>query len=200
MARMTGVFGGTFDPPHLGHLLLAIEGLERLELEKVLWVLTPFPPHKPDFQISPIEIRMEMLGVVLRDEPEFQLSKADIDRDPPHYALGTMEWLEEKYPEGEFVYLMGSDSLRDLPTWYRPAEFVSKCKRLGVLQRPGIEVDLDKLEGKIPGLRSKMSYFHGPSIDITGRDIRQRVKLGRRYDHLLAPGVAEVIRTRGLYR
>lgn len=197
---MTGVFGGTFDPPHLGHLLLAIEGLERLELKHVLWVLTPLPPHKPDFRVTPVDIRMEMLEVIVKRESNFQISRADIDRDPPHYALGSMEWLAKHNPGEEFVYLMGSDSLRDLPTWHRPAEFLSKCKLLGVLQRPGVELDFEQLEVEIPGLSSKVSYFRGPSLDITGRDIRDRVSRGRRYAHLLPPGVAEVIQEHGLYR
>jgi nicotinate-nucleotide adenylyltransferase len=140
-----------------------------------------------------------MLEVTLGHDPEFELSRADIDRPPPHYAIGTMEWLEVKHPNDEFVYLMGSDSLRDLHSWYRSSEFLVKCKALGVLYRRGAEVDLEELENELPGISSKVHYFTGPSIDITARDIRERVNTGARYEYLVPHGVAEVIRRHGLY-
>ena len=103
MARLVGVFGGTFDPPHIGHLILASEGLLRLKLDVVQWVLTPIPPHKPKSPVTPLENRIEMLEVIIDRDPEFELSRADIDRSPPHYALGTMGWLRDKFPQDEFT-------------------------------------------------------------------------------------------------
>lgn len=199
MAGLVGVFGGTFDPPHLGHLILASEGLTRLNLEKVFWVLTPVPPHKPDFQLTPLEYRIEMLLVTVGHNPKFELSRADIDRPPPHYALGTMEWLENEHPNTQFAYLMGSDSLRDLPTWHQSGDFLTKCTRIGVLHRPGAEINLDQLENELPGLSKKVKYFSGPSVDITAREIRARVKNGSPYDFLLPHGVAEIIQRNRLY-
>ena len=200
MARLIGIFGGTFDPPHLGHLLLASEGLMRLELRKVLWVLTPFPPHKPDTPLSPLDLRIEMTKVAIRQNKDFDLSMADIDRPPPHYSLGTMKWLKSKYPNDGFAYLMGSDSLRDLYTWHQAGEFVNLCLQIGVLHRPGADVDLDELEGKLPGISSKVKYFTGPSIDLTAREIRARVKNGSPYEFLLPQGVAEIIQQNNLYQ
>lgn len=199
MAGVVGVFGGTFDPPHLGHLILASEGLMRLRLDRVLWVLTPVPPHKPDLPVTPLEYRIKMLEVIMRRNPDFELSRADIDRPSPHYALGTMEWLELKHPDDEFVYLMGSDSLRDLHSWHRSSDFIGKCKSLGVLHRQGAEVNLEDLENELPGISSKVDYFTGPAIDITSRNIRERVNSGARYEHLVPHGVAEVIRSHGIY-
>lgn len=200
MARLIGVFGGTFDPPHIGHLVLAAEGLSKLALDKVLWVLTPLPPHKPNYTITPIEYRIEMLDVTLMSDPKFVLSRADIDRAPPHFTLGTMQWLEQKYPDDNFVYLMGSDSLIDLPSWHMPLEILGHCQAIGVLRRQDAEVDLDALESALPGLRSKIRYFNGPSVDISAGEIRERVKMGAPYRYLVPHGVAEVIHTLDLYK
>jgi nicotinate-nucleotide adenylyltransferase len=199
MAGLIGVFGGTFDPPHLGHLTLAYEGLTNLDLEKVLWVLTPVPPHKPDLTLTPLEIRIEMTSVAASQEAKFELSRADIDRPPPHYALGTMEWLSKKYAQAAFVYLMGSDSLRDLYTWHQASKFVDLCAQIGVLERPGAELDLIQLEEKLPGTSRKVKIFSGPSIDITAREIRARVKAGSPFDFLLPRGIAEIIQQNHLY-
>lgn len=200
MARLIGVFGGTFDPPHIGHLVLASEGLSKLGLEKVLWVLTPIPPHKQNSTITALEYRIEMLDVALMNDPKFVLSRADIDRAPPHYTLGTMQWLEQKYPDDKFVYLMGSDSLIDLPSWHKASEILSHCQAIGVLRRQDAELDLDALESALPGLRSKIRYFDGPSVDISAGEIRKRVKMGAPYRYLVPHGVAEVIQKLDLYK
>jgi nicotinate-nucleotide adenylyltransferase len=199
VAGLVGVFGGTFDPPHIGHLLLASEGVTRLGLEKVLWVLTPVPPHKPDLTLTPLEFRIEMTQVAVSQDQRFELSSADIDRPPPHYALGTMEWLINTNPKAEFAYLMGSDSLRDLHTWHRADEFVNLCTQIGVLPRPGAEVYLDRLEEQLPGISGKVIFFAGPTIDITARDIRARVRNGSPYEFLLPHGVVEIIQQKRLY-
>ena len=200
MARLIGVFGGTFDPPHIGHLILAAEGLSNLALDKVLWVLTPTPPHKPNSTITALEYRIEMLDVTLMSDPKFVLSRADIDRAPPHYTLGTMQWLEQKYPDDKFVYLMGSDSLIDFPSWHKPSEILSHCHAIGVLRRQDADIDLDALESALPGLRAKIRYFNGPSVDISAGEIRVRVKTGAPYRYLVPHGVAEVIRRLDLYK
>jgi len=200
VARLIGVFGGTFDPPHIGHLVLASEGLSKLSLDEVLWVLTPTPPHKQNSTITALKYRIEMLEVALMSDPKFSLSRADIDRTPPHFTLGTMQWLEQKYPDDKFVYLMGSDSLIDLPTWKKSSEILSHCQTIGVLRRQDAEIDLDALESALPGLRAKTRYFKGPSVDISAREIRERVKIGAPYRYLVPHGVADVIRRLDLYK
>jgi nicotinate-nucleotide adenylyltransferase len=140
-----------------------------------------------------------MVELVVSRDPDFELSRADIDRPPPHYALGTMKWLAERYPHDGFVYLMGSDSLRDLPSWHKASEFLKRCNSLGVFHRHGAEVDLDELEKDLPGIRSKVRYFSGPTLDITGREIRKRVRTGERYGHLLPYGLKEIIADKDLY-
>ena len=104
-----GVFGGTFDPPHIGHLILAAEALDQLQLDKVLWLLTPFPPHKISQSITPLLQRLQMLQAALVDEPRFELSRLDIDRPPLHYAVDTLALLRQNVPSAQLVYLMGED-------------------------------------------------------------------------------------------
>lgn len=199
MAGLVGVIGGTFDPPHIGHLILADEGKGEFDLDQVLWVLTPIPPHKPDCPITPFEYRLEMVLKAIEGNLAFQLSRADIDREPPHYAVGTMAWLREKYPYRRYVYLMGGDSLRDLPSWHQPSQFVELCDWIGALKRESSEINLDALEVKVPGILKKVRFFHGPQIDISGSEIRRRVRSSEPYRYLLPHGVADIIQRRHLY-
>ncbi len=190
----TGVFGGTFDPPHVGHLILAEEALAQLGLGRVLWVLTPDPPHKQGRRITPLADRYAMLLAAVADNPSFEVSRIDIDRPPPHYALDTVRLLAKEYPKDEIVYLMGSDSLRDLPTWYRPEKFVEACHAIGVMRRVDVRLDLDSLEQTIPGLKAKVHWIDVPLIEIASSSIRERVTRGEPYRYYLPPAVFEYIR------
>jgi nicotinate-nucleotide adenylyltransferase len=195
-----GVFGGTFDPPHLAHLILADEACSQLGLECVLWVLTPDPPHKQGQLVTPLEDRLLMVEAALADNPLFILSRIEIDRPAPHYALDTVRLLKAQKPGSELIYLIGSDSLRDLPTWHRPRDFVEACHSLGVMQRPDVQIDLAALETKIPGLLIKLRLIHAPLIEISASQIRQRISQEAPYRYYLPPGVYKIIQERGLYR
>jgi nicotinate-nucleotide adenylyltransferase len=195
-----GIYGGTFDPPHVGHLVLAAEALEQLELDRVLWVLTPDPPHKQGQYISPASLRLEMLQAAIQDNPAFELSRVDLDRPSPHYALDTMRLLRSQYPNDAIIYLMGGDSLEDLPNWHSPVEFVAECDSLGVMLRPGTMIDIPELDKKIPGVGEKVCFVGTPLLEISASDIRKRVQQGRHYRYYLPEGVYEVIEARQLYR
>lgn len=197
---MIGVFGGTFDPPHLGHLILADEGRWLLGLERVLWVVTAMSPLKDSLPGATVEQRVAMVEAAIASEPAFELSRADIDRPQPHYALGTIEWLSERMPGARFAYLMGADSLRDLPEWYEPQRFVAACAALGVMQRPGIEVDLDALSRPIPDIKEKVRFFNAPVVGFSAQEIRRRVTAGEPYRHLVPQSVAAIIGEQGIYR
>lgn len=200
MAGMIGIFGGTFDPPHLGHLILADEARVSLGLERVFWVVTGDPPHKPTHPISPASLRLELVRQAIEGFSEFELSRADIDRPGPHYTVGTLEWLRQQGHNEKFVYLMGSDSLNDLPNWHRPADFLAKCHQLGVLVRPGAEPALDRLGQSLPSLPEKTRFFKAPLIEISGTDIRRRVREDEAYRFMVLPRVAEVIESQQLYQ
>ena len=191
-----GVFGGTFDPPHLAHLILAEEARFQLQLERILWVLTPVSPMKPDVHISPWEQRFELLKAALVDNPKFEISQVDIDRTAPHYAFETLRILGEHYPADDIVFLMGGDSLRDLPQWEKPEELLSNCKEIGVMRRPGVEINMPELERMIPCLGLKVKWVEAPLLEISGSLIRKRLRLGEPVRYFLPDGVYQIIKSK----
>ena len=198
--RTIGIFGGTFDPPHLGHLILAAEARAQLGLERLLWVLTPDPPHKQDQSIAPLDHRLEMVKLAIANDPQFEISSVEMTRPGPHYALDTVHILAGQNPEVNLAYLMGGDSLNDLPHWHRPADFVSACHLIGVMRRPGDTVELAALEKSLPGLRSKVRFVEAPLLNIAAREIRKRIAEGRPFRYFLPERVFEYINEHGLYR
>jgi nicotinate-nucleotide adenylyltransferase len=194
-----GIFGGTFDPPHLGHLILASEAHARLALDRLLWVLTPDPPHKQGQSFAPLEHRLSMVKLAITDNPQFELSDVELIRPGPHYAVDTVNLLAGQNPGARLVYLMGGDSLCDLPTWHRPADFVAACQLIGVMRRPGTVVDLSALEKILPGLTAKIRFVDAPLFDIAAHDIRARIADGRPFRYFLPPAVYEYIIEHGLY-
>ncbi|WP_299024518.1 nicotinate-nucleotide adenylyltransferase [uncultured Thermanaerothrix sp.] len=198
--RRIGVFGGTFDPPHVGHLILASEAADQLGLGRVLWVLTPDPPHKRGQPITPLAIRLELVEAAIRSNPLFELSRVEIERPGPHYAVDTLRILHDLYPGDTLIYLIGGDSLRDLPTWHQPLKFLETCDGLGVMRRPGDAVDLSRLEAVLPGLERKVMFVDAPLLEISSSQIRQRVAEGRTYRYYLLPQVYELVEHYRLYR
>ncbi len=133
-------------------------------------------------------------------DPAFELSRVDIDRPPPHYAVDTVRILRGQYPAADFIYLMGGDSLHDLPSWHLPREFAGACDALGVMRRPGFQVDLTALEAAIPGVTQKVCFVDTPLLDISSSDIRRRISQGEPYRYFLTRDVWEMIKSRGLYK
>jgi nicotinate-nucleotide adenylyltransferase len=196
-----GIFGGTFDPPHLGHLILAEEARHQLKLDKVIFVLTPDPPHKLDRTITQMPDRLAMLEIAIADNPAFGLSRVEIDRPGPHYAVDTVRLLRKEYPDDILIFLMGGDSLRDLPiNWHKPDEFVAACDFLGVMRRPQDKIDLIVLEENIPGVSAKIEFMNAPLLEIASRQIRRRVAEGRPYCYYLPKAVCQIIQENKLYQ
>jgi nicotinate-nucleotide adenylyltransferase len=200
LKKLVGIYGGTFDPPHKGHLLLAKAALDQLGLNQVLWVLTRRSPHKKIDAITPVEIRLQLLEEALSEYPEFSISRIEIDRTPPYYAVDTLRLLQTAEPEASLVYLMGEDALRDLPTWHRPLELIATCQAIGVLSRSGYEVDLDQLEGQLPGVKDKIRWIKIPKVNISASMIRNRVRRNKAYEKYVLPAVADLIEKYHLYR
>ena len=195
-----GIFGGTFDPPHLGHLILASEAQDQLDLTRLLWTLTPEPPHKQDQSITAIEYRLAMVNLAIEDNPSFELSHVELDRPGPHYTLDTIRIVAEQNPNAEIVPIIGGDSLSDLPTWHRPKELLYACHWVGVMRRPGESANLEALERKLPGISSKIHYVDAPLLEIASRQIRSRIAEGRPFRYYLPPTVYEYIKENHLYR
>ncbi len=200
MKQRLGIFGGTFDPPHLGHLILASEAYTALKLTRVLWVLTSVPPHKLDQSITDVKDRRAMVQLALDDEPAFELSTVDMDRPGPHYTLDTVRLLSSQHPDADMVLLIGGDSLHDLPTWHRPADLVSSLTEIGVMRRPADDIDLDALETEIPGLRRKVRYIDAPLLEIASHEIRERVAAGLPFRYYVPPAVYRYIVDHRLYK
>jgi len=197
--RTVGYFGGTFDPPHLGHEMLAREAFFQLSLDAVMWLITPDPPHKTKREITPIQSRLEMLKIVTDRYDEFMISEVDLQRSPPYYAADTAAIIKNNHPEVGLVYIIGEDSLHDLPGWYQPERFLSTIDQLAVAPRPGFNEDLVALDEKIPGLKAKTVFLTEIMIEISSSLIRERIKRGLAYDHFLSQGVAEYIERHYLY-
>jgi nicotinate-nucleotide adenylyltransferase len=195
-----GLFGGTFDPPHLGHLILASEAYSQLELDRLLWILTPEPPHKLDQSITSISHRLAMVKLAIEGNPTFELSRVELDRPGPHYTLDTVELIAEQYPDSDVTPIIGGDSLRDLPKWNRPRELLQACHWVGVMRRPGEQENLEVLEKDLPGISSKVHYVDAPLLEIASREIRSRVLGGKPFQYYLHPEVYEYIRENRLYQ
>jgi nicotinate-nucleotide adenylyltransferase len=200
MVETLGIFGGTFDPPHLGHLILAVEALSQLKLTRVLWVLTPQPPHKLSRQITALHHRIGMLKGAIGSMPGFELSTVDMDRSGPYYSVGTINLLQARYPTARLELLIGGDLLRGLPTWIRSDELVNAVYAIGVMRRPGDDIDLVTLEKDLPGLSSKLKFFESPQLEISSSSIRQRIARAGHYQFYLPMSVYDYIQQNHLYR
>lgn len=198
--KRVGFYGGTFDPPHLGHEILAQEACYQLGLDSLQWLVTPDPPHKQEAVITPIQQRLEMLDLIVGPIPYFEISRLDLDRQAPHYAADSVELARQMFPDCEIVYLLGEDSLRDLPDWHEPARFLAALDQLAVAPRPGIKADLTELEGRLPGISHKTVFLQGVVLEISSSLIRDRIRKGAPYRHFLDRIVAEYLDLNTLYQ
>jgi nicotinate-nucleotide adenylyltransferase len=195
-----GVFGGTFDPPHTGHSILAAEACADLKLDCLFWVLTPLPPHKLDQPVTPLEHRLAMLELAISGDENFQLSRIDIDRPGPHYMVDTLRLLADEHPSADLVLVIGGDSLRDFPTWHRPADLAAACHEIGVMRRPGDSLDLPALEATVPGAPARLRFVDAPLLEISSSDIRRRIREAEPFRYFLSQPVYEYILKKELYR
>lgn len=190
-----GVFGGTFDPPHLGHLLLAETARERLELDRVLFVPARVPPHKRSGSVSPPATRLALLRAALRGTG-FRISRVELERPGPSYTVDTLERLSRRHPRARFYLLVGADSLADLATWRAP-DRILELAVLAVASRPGASPPPARVLA-----RHARSVLHlgNPPIEIASSDLRRRVAGGRSIRFLVPAAVERAIERLGLYR
>lgn len=200
LPERVGLFGGTFDPPHLGHLILASEAQSQLELTRLLWTVTPDPPHKQDQLITLLEHRIAMVKLAIQDNPSFELSEIELQRPGPHYTVDTIRLLAKQNPDAEIVPIIGSDSLHDLPTWHQPQQLLFAAHWVGVMRRPGETANLEALERELPGISSKVHYVDAPLLEIASREIRERVATKRPFRYYLPLPVYEYINEHHLYQ
>jgi len=169
-------------------------------LDSLLWILTPFPPHKNAVPVTPVDHRLEMLKMVVDQHPGFEISRVDLDRDPPHYAADTVEILRREHPLAELIYIIGEDSLEDLPKWHEPEKFLKKIDQLLVAPRPQIETDLAELSRSLPGVKEKINFLTGTMLQISSSFIRNRIRTRGPVKHLLMPEIYIYLDEKNLYR
>lgn len=194
-----GIFGGTFDPIHVGHLILAEEAWRRLGLDRVYLVPAGDPPHKRDRRLTSVEHRVRMAELATDDVDHIRVSRIDADRPGPHYTSDMVRLVRQRVPAGTDVYyLMGMDSLRDLPTWHEADWLVRNC-RLVALSRHDVEMDWDRLEAALPGVREQVIILDMPELEISSHVIQARVRDGLPIRYQVLREVDAYIRAYGLY-
>ena len=193
--KKIGIFGGTFDPIHHGHLILARDAAEQLELERVIFIPAAISPHKLEREPTSPDIRLEMLRAALEGEPLFAFDAMELERPSPSYAVDTMETLRAREPAAEFFYLIGEDNVARLSTWHRFSE-LSKMVQFVVLER-GDAPPSSRPSPHAAGAPRLQVRRH---LDISATDIRNRVASGRSIRYLVPRAVETIIRERQLYR
>ena len=184
--KKIGIFGGTFDPIHHGHLILARDAFEQLDLDRLLFIPAAISPHKLKEQPTAPEIRLEMVRAAIEGEPDFCLDAIELERPAPSYTIDTIEALKAREPEATFTFLIGEDNVAQLPNWRRFAD-LSRMVQFAVLDRTGLNTT-----HPYPTIRRH--------LDISASDIRNRVARGQSIRYLVPPAVEKIIRERQLYR
>lgn len=193
-----GILGGTFDPPHIGHLVLAQYALDALELASVLFVPAADPPHKDQLRYG-IDHRLPMLELAVRGNDKLVISRVDVDRPGPHYTVDMVRILQEQQPDTEFYFLMGGDSLHHLPQWYHPLELIALCK-LAVMARPGGEITAELTAKLLPGLAERVVVIDSPMLGFSSTEIAERLEAGKSVRYLVPDSVLSYIQDHRLYQ
>lgn len=198
MGRRIGLLGGTFDPPHRGHLALAAAARKQLALDVVLFLPVGDPPHKQDRVVTAVSHRTNMVQRAIADYPHYYLDESDIHRPRPHSTVTLLPLLRQQHPDAAFWLIIGADSLRDFPTWHNPDGLVTQC-RLAVLSRPSVVLDWVGLQTAVSGLKTAVDFLDPPHFRISSTDIRQRVRDGLAIDEMVETAVSDYITAHQLY-
>ncbi len=198
-----GIMGGTFDPIHTGHLIIAEEAGWRLELDRVLFMPAAKPPHKQQQQVTADHCRLEMVRLAIAGNPLFELEPIEIELGGLSYTAATLEVLHERYgspPATELFFIIGTDAAAELLSWYRP-ERVLQLSRLAVVDRPGYTLPLARLQAGFPDfdMNERIVRVEVPLIEIAANEIRTRVQQGAPIKYLVPAPVEDYIRREKLY-
>jgi len=193
-----GLFGGTFDPPHRGHIDLALAALERVQLDKIIFIPAGNPPHKQDLKKTDKLHRYRMVELATQNFSRFEVSDFDIKNEKPNYSYITIGHFKKKYPNDEIYFIIGADSLRDLPFWMNYKELVTLCKFI-VVPRPGIS-DEDYFKNfSSNDTKPDFLFLDGFSYDLSSTELREKLTSGYVDNYGLPDGVLEYITANNLY-
>lgn len=198
MSQRLAMLGGTFDPVHIGHLVLGEAALEQLELDRVVFVPTGQPWRKSHREITPAPQRLEMLRLAVADNPRFEVSTLEIEHDGPSYSEATLAALKDANPGAELFFILGRDSLADLPNWHDPSAVVGHAT-LVVADREGVVTSAAESPA-VAALNARIVSLRMPVIGVSSTDLRERVAAGNSVRYLVPDSVADYIESHGLYR
>lgn len=200
-ARRIGILGGTFDPPHLGHLWLATLAADAIGLDRVLFMPAAQPPHKGGRVVTKASDRLLMARLAIAGDDLFDLTMIEMERPGLSYTIDSVDELMRTYGSDATLYLlMAADSLAQIDTWREPDGLLERIEWV-VGPRPGTALpDRSALDGRFGANASRIHLLEGPSLDVSSSDIRRRVAAGRAIRYLVRRGVEELIVERGLYR
>ncbi len=195
---LVGILGGTFNPPHVAHLVCASEAADQLGLERVLLMPAAIPPHKEMPADPGGEERLELCRLAVAGEERLDVCPLEVERGGRSYTVDTLEALAD---EDELTFIVGGDMAWSLPEWREP-ERVLELARLGVAEREGVRPAdiLDHLASALPAAAARIDFFDMPRLDISSTELRRRVAEGRPIRHLVPAAVAEYVAEQGLYR
>ena len=193
-----GVFGGTFDPVHNGHLIIAEDARAALHLDEILFVPAGEPWFKSYRRITPAHHRLAMARLAIQDNPHFSVSDMEIRREGPSYTIDTLSELRRTRPDADLFVILGIDALREIDRWRNPRRLFQMATVVG-MARPGASLDASVLNAAIPGASDRLRLIPGSLIDISGTDIRRRVAIGASIRYRVPPAVAQYIRAHNLY-
>lgn len=192
--KRLGILGGTFDPIHSGHLILAEQLKEELKLQKVIFIPSANPPHKENYFVSSAKDRLKMVKIAIRDNPDFLISDIELKREGKSYTIDTLTQLKKLYKDYGLFFLLGSDAIDELPTWKEPDKIFQKVKVVVAL-RPGFNrIDPENRFVR----RSLVVPING--LNISSTQIREKIRIGKSIRYLVPPGVEKFIRSKRLYR
>ncbi|MCY4147247.1 MAG: nicotinate-nucleotide adenylyltransferase [Chloroflexi bacterium] len=196
-----GILGGSFDPPQLGHLILAEYSREILDLDCMLFVPVGDHPVKRSSARSPLPHRLAMLKLAIAGNQHFRISRVDIDRAGPHYSADTVNIIRAQQPDAQLYFVMGGDNLRDLPTWERPQELARSC-RLAVMRRADEDIAPDMHDESLPGLSQQIDMIDVPllSVWLSSTHVVSRLRAGHSVRYLVPDAVLDYICARNLYQ
>ena len=195
-----GIMGGTFDPIHWGHLIIAEEVREALGLSEVLFIPCGQPWLKLERPITPAVHRVEMMRLAVGTTPQFKLSEVEVQRSGPSYSVDTLVELREQLGGGaELFFIVGCDALADLARWKEPQRLIQLCSLVAVPRLNFNSPDLKALERSVPGVSERLINVAAPIIDISSSRIRERVRKGLSIRYLVPEKVEEYIARQKLY-
>ena len=199
--RRLGILGGTFDPPQIGHLILAEYTCEAVDLDHLLFVPVADHPHKEGHTRMPIEHRLKMIHLAIADNERFSISHVDIDRPGPHYSADTVRIIQEQNPDAELYFVMGGDNLRNLPSWERARELYSQCK-LAVMRRSDEDIHPHMHDDTFPGLSERIVMVDAPMLGIwlSSTHVVDRLHHGKSVRYIVPDPVLNYIQENGLYQ